>query len=255
MNMPYQPSTSLRAKINRKMLPLRARRDIHFTLDKPIVSFTFDDFPRSAVANGSDVLEKQGWLATFYVAAGLMEIDNHHGPHFSSQDILGLVKRGHEIAGHTYTHVDCDHLTYGQTLAEIEKNKTALRAMGYDGNIDHFAYPFGAANAELKHGLQSMFKTMRGVTPGVHIDKADLNALKSTPLYSGAQTEEALQLIRGLKAKPGWLTLFAHDIQDTPSEWGCTPKEFETVVQAVKESGAHVLPIGAALEFLEANHV
>ena len=81
MNIPYQPSTSFSAKLSRKMLPYRARRDLHFKLDRPVVSFTFDDFPRSAITNGSDLLEKENWLASFYVAAGLMEIDNHHGSH------------------------------------------------------------------------------------------------------------------------------------------------------------------------------
>lgn len=254
MNIPYQPSTSLSAKLSRKILPYRARRDLHFKLDKPIVSFTFDDFPRSAIANGSDQLEKQGWLAGFYVAAGLMGIDNHHGPHFTAKDILELVENGHEIAGHTYTHVDCDQLGLTQTLAEIEKNKAALIAMGHDKKIEHFAYPFGAANAQLKHGLQDQFKTMRGVTPGVHIDKADLNALKSTPLYSGSAINDALHMIQSLETRPGWLILFAHDIQDSPSEWGCTPSEFKSVVQAVKQCGAEVMTIGATLKLLERNH-
>ena len=95
---------------------------------------------------------------------------------------------------------------------------------------------------------------MRGVTPGVHIGKADLNALKSTPLYSGNAVKDALQMIEGLKARPGWLVLFAHDIQDSPSEWGCTPSEFKSIVQAVKQCGAEVLTIGEALKLLEGNH-
>ena len=224
MNIPYQPSTNLSAKISRKILPFRARRDLHFTLTRPIVSFTFDDFPRSAITNGSNILETENWLASFYVAAGLMGVDNHHGEHFAADDIVNLASRGHEIAGHTFSHIDCDTLGYAQTLAEIKKNKAALSAIGYGEEIEHFAYPFGAANAKLKHGLQGKFKTMRGITPGVHIGKADLNALKSTPLYSGDKMEEALRMIQGLKSKPGWLILFAHDIQDAPSVWGCTPK-------------------------------
>ncbi len=254
MNIPYQPSTSLSAKISRKMLPLLARRNIHFTLDKPIVSFTFDDFPRSAITNGSDILEREGWRATFYVAAGLTGENNHHGKHFVSEDIPGLANRGHEIAGHTYTHVDCDRLGYAETLAEIKRNKEALAQMGYKGKIEHFAYPFGAANAKLKNGLQNKFRTLRGVTPGVHIGKADLNALKSTPLYSGSMVDNAMQTIKGLSNRPGWLILFAHDIRQTPSQWGCTPEEFSSAIKAVKQSGAQVLTVGAALDQLEAQH-
>lgn len=254
MNIPYEPSRSVSAKIARKLLPYRARREITFSLNRPIVSFTFDDFPRSAIENGSNVLEAEGWAGTFYVASGLMGLANHHGAHFEAEDITPLTLRGHEIAGHTFTHSDCDQLGTHDTLAEIERNKTALEGMGHIGKIEHFAYPFGAANVGLKHILQSRFKTVRGIVPGVHVDKADLNGLLSTPLFSGPKLQHALEMIAGLKARPGWLTLFTHDIRDNPSAWGCTPDEFLQIVRAVKQSGALVLPIGKALEHLEAHH-
>lgn len=254
MITPYEPSRSVSAKIARRLLPYRARRDIRFSLTRPIVSFTFDDFPRSAIENGSNVLEAEGWAGTFYVASGLMGTSNHHGAHFKAEDIIPLTVRGHEIAGHTFTHSDCDQLGTRDTLAEIDRNKAALEAMGHIGNIEHFAYPFGAANADLKQALQDQFKTVRGIAPGVQVGKADLNGLLSTPLFSGAKLGQALEMIEGLKARPGWLTLFTHDIRDTPSAWGCTPEEFLKIVQAVKKSGALVLPIGKALQHLEAHH-
>ena len=65
--------------------------------------------------------------------------------------------------------------------------------------------------------------------------------------------DQALKLIKDLKSKPGWLTLFAHDIRDTPSEWGCTPEEFKTVLAAVKQSGAIVLPVHQAISLIEDN--
>ncbi len=254
MNVPYQPSSSIRAKIARRTLAFRATRHLHFKLTRPIVSFTFDDFPRSAMTNGSDVLEAEDWHATFYVAAGLMGVNNHHGAHYLKRDIPALAKRGHEIAGHTFTHIDCEQLGLRGTHAEIERNIKAIKSMGHADKIEHFAYPFGAANTALKQGLQNQFKTMRGIGAGVHVGKVDLNGLKSTPIFSGPQFTNTLHTISTLKNRAGWLTLFTHDIRDNPSEWGCTPEDFKTVIQAVKNSGALVLPIGAAVKYLESTH-
>lgn len=254
MTLPYEPSASIKAKIARRLVPYRARRDLHFRLNRPVVSFTFDDFPRSAIENGSNVLETEGWQGTFYVAAGLAGLENHHGQSFEAEDLPKLIQRGHEIAGHTFTHTDCELLSADKVRAEIDRNHTALLAMGVQQNLDHFAYPFGAASAQLKQSLQGRFKTMRGIHAGVHHNKADLNGLMSAPLFSGQTLKETLHLIEGLKTRPGWLTLFAHDIRENPSDWGCTPNDFKTVIAAVKESGALVLPIGRALEYLESKH-
>jgi peptidoglycan/xylan/chitin deacetylase (PgdA/CDA1 family) len=241
-------------KLARKLLPFRAQRPLKFHLERPIVSFTFDDFARSSITNGAHILEQHNWCGTFYVSAGLEGITNHHGENFQGQDLLALQEHGHEIAGHTYSHVDCTTLDVDQVLDEVSKNHKALHAMGVTGNLDHFAFPYGAANPELKRALAKRFKSLRGIRPGVHHKQADLNGLKSAPLFSGTKLDYALELIEGLKSRPAWLTLFAHDIRDTPSEWGCTPTEFAHVVQQVKDAGADVLSIGKAITFLESTH-
>ncbi len=254
MTSPYEPSSSLSAKITRKLVPYQRRRNFYFKTKRPVVSFTFDDFPRSAITNGSDILEREGWHSTFYVAAGLAGINNHHGQHFLPEDLLTLKDKGHEIAGHTYGHKDCERLSVQDALKEIDRNKSALMAMGITDKIDHFAYPFGATSVALKQGLQNQFKTMRGIKAGVHRNKADLNGLMSAPLFSGKKLTHAMSLISSLKTRPGWLTLFVHDIRNQPSQWGCTPDEFMLIIQAVKNSGAIVLPIGTAVQQLEAQY-
>ena len=251
---PYEPSKSIVSKIARRLVTFQERRDLRIRLDHPIVSFTFDDFPRSAIENGSDLLEREGWRATFYVAAGLRDVYNHHGQQFAAEDLPALEARGHEIGEHSFSHIDLTNLSPAALLSEINRNKKALRNMGVKGPIENFAYPFGAVSARVKKTLGNRFKTLRAIAPGTHTDKIDLNGLKSAPLFSGPKLAHTLELISGLKTNPGWLTLFAHDIRDTPSEWGCTPEEFKTVIEAVKQSGAIVLPVHQALSHIEGYH-
>ena len=250
----YEPSTSLSAKISRKLLPLQARRNLRFKLERPIISFTFDDFPRSALTNGAQRLEAQDWRATFYVAAGLMGIENHHGESFTETDLALLQSNGHEIAGHTFSHLDCSQCSAEQINAEIERNNTALTALGVTDTIEHFAWPYGTATAAHKTALGRYFKSMRGVRSGVHHNSVDLNCLKSTPLFSGAEFETALEQVQALNKRPGWLIFFTHDVRDEPSKWGITPQDFEKIIEAVKVSGADVLPVGKALNKLESNY-
>lgn len=39
--------------------------------DAPLVSFTFDDVPDTALHNGAAILERHGVRGTFYIAGGL----------------------------------------------------------------------------------------------------------------------------------------------------------------------------------------
>lgn len=238
-------------KVSRKVRPLLNRRILPLSLNKPLVSFTFDDFPKSAITNGARVLEREGWGGTFYTAAGLADSSNHHGTHYCRQDLHELERNGHEIAGHTHSHADLTQMPIAQALKEIDDNRAALKEMGVKGEINNFAYPYGEVSGKLKHALSSKFTSMRGIQDGAHYEHADLNELKSQAIDSKEHFDGAMHILDNFQSRPGWLIIFIHDIVNTPSEWGCTPKQFLQIVKAVKASGAHVLPVNEALSYLE----
>ncbi|MEE9346583.1 MAG: polysaccharide deacetylase family protein [Robiginitomaculum sp.] len=251
--MTYQPKNSVFKKLERRLRIYKNTRNLDFSLERPIVSITFDDFPKTAMTIGARKMEVLGWAATFYTAAGLADSVNHHGPQFSPGDLLELEARGHEIGGHTYSHADCAALSEPAVLAEIDKNIAALKAMGVAGNIESFAYPFGAATGALKGALEPRFKSLRGISGGVHTGRADRNELKSYGFYSST-ADAVIAQIEALAARPAWLTLFTHDIQERPTQWGCTQGEFDRLLTAIQKSGAQVLPITQAIKQLESRH-
>jgi len=228
---------------NRRLLPIN--------LDQPLISFTFDDFPKSAITNGAKTLENEGWRGTYYTSAGLAETENHHGKHFNAQDLRDLEARGHEIAGHTHSHIDLTGLSVSEALAETHANYDALKSMGVQGEIKNFAYPYGEASGRMKKALSEKFTSMRGIQDGAHYGSADLNELKSQAIDTKPNFDKALNIINGFNARPGWLVLFTHDITENPSEWGCTPDKFLQIVSAVKASGADVLTVSEALTYLQ----
>src|SRR6266446_114445 len=71
---------------------------------QPIISFTFDDFPRSALLTGGAILEQRGLRGTYYASLGLMGQTAPTGPIFVREDLRMLIARGHEVGCHTFNH-------------------------------------------------------------------------------------------------------------------------------------------------------
>ena len=247
----YKPSTSFGKRLSRRLTPYQGRRPLKFELSRPMVSFTFDDCPKSAVDNGLAKLEAEGWRGTVYISGSLLGTTNHHGLQMSAKDVKDAHKRGHEIGGHGFSHIDAIDIEFESFVADEMRNRSTLDAMGLPP-CRTFAYPFGQTNKALKMRLGSDYEGLRGITPGPMVNQLDLNQIRSTPLFRGAPFDAAMAQIKALKNTPAWLTFFTHDIQTAPTEWGCTPAQMDAVIGAVKSVGADVLPFAEALETLRA---
>lgn len=247
----YEPSKSLPKRIARRLTPLRGRRIVRFNLDRPIISFSFDDCPKSVVENGLSKLDAHNWKSTIYISSGLLGTINHHGEQMSKTDVITAHTSGHEIGGHSYSHIDLSEIPFSEAMQDIETNRAAFEDMGLPPSRT-FAYPFGQTLSRLKTQLASDYDGLRGISSGAMVGRADLNQINSTPLFSG---EDFKTLIKQIETLPdnAWLTLFTHDIQNSPTQWGCTPDEIDAVISAVKARGAEVLTIADAIQKLKAS--
>ena len=95
------------------------------------------------------------------------------------------------------------------------------------------------------------FKGSRGIRSRECHEDIDLNQIRSNRIYAGADFEKVMGQISRIADKPGWLPIFTHDVRDNPSEFGCTPEQMRSVIKAVKRSGAHVLTMADAIEYME----
>jgi peptidoglycan/xylan/chitin deacetylase (PgdA/CDA1 family) len=236
----------------RVSLPARLVREIGgFLCTRPgridwpggVVSFTFDDFPRSAWVNGGAVLEKYGRRGTYYAALGLAGTANHLGPMFELDDLREVCARGHEIACHTFSHRDCARVPPVEIVAEIDRNAAALSAALDGATIENFAHPFGGVSQSAKAALAKRFVSCRGTGKGLNRGTVDLADLFSTSLYSHNFDRARLcQLIEDAQAENAWLIFYTHDVADEPSPFGCTPAHFQSIVAYAAEN-LPVLPI------------
>lgn len=250
----YIPSSGITGKLKRLKARLLERDPLAIAPEQLVISITFDDFPKSAVKAGRAELEKRGWRGTWYAAAGFAGTDTHHGPMFDADDLRQLEEEGHEIACHTLNHTDLGQASAEVTRAQTEANREALQQLGLKSGLPAFAYPFGEASPASKRGLASRFETLRGVRPGINRKGDDRNLLKAVGVDgSESGLTKAHAFIDEGMARPGWLIFYAHDIQPSPTQWGCTPDEFAGLLDHIQKSGAKVLPVTLAYRWLTAS--
>jgi peptidoglycan/xylan/chitin deacetylase (PgdA/CDA1 family) len=91
--------------VRRRVLCTLHQRSVSLCDRGPIVSFAFDDFPRTAYTTGGSILKSFGVRGTYYAAIGLMNTSNDLGEQFQADDLYSLVSNGHELAGHTFSHI------------------------------------------------------------------------------------------------------------------------------------------------------
>jgi hypothetical protein len=68
----------------------------------PLISFTFDDFPRSALLAGGAILESFGYRGTFYASMGEMGNDSEVGEIFRPDDLTLLIPLTTSIRGEPF---------------------------------------------------------------------------------------------------------------------------------------------------------
>ncbi|MER5318544.1 polysaccharide deacetylase family protein [Streptosporangium roseum] len=108
-----------------------------------VVSLTFDDGDATHTATAR-MLEKRGMRGTFYINTDTIGRDAK----LTRRELAAIAKAGHEIGGHTLTHIRLTELTRSEQRTQICDDRRALVAWGYRPTT--LAYPFGSVDADAK---------------------------------------------------------------------------------------------------------
>ncbi|AAK24399.1 oligosaccharide deacetylase HfsH [Caulobacter vibrioides] len=238
----YEPDRSLKGKLRRRLIRLAHRRPAKVALERPMVSFSFDDAPATACEAGARALEARGLRGTYYFAAGLTGRDGPMGRYATGEDARRLHEAGHEIACHTYSHLDCGQSSQTETLADVDRNAESLAAWGA-GDPVSFAYPYGDVAAPAKTALSGRFKTLRALHHGLITDGADLNQTPAVGIEGEDGETVAKAWLDKAKARKAWLILYTHDVAGQPSQWGCTTEALERLIDRALADGFDVVTV------------
>ncbi len=238
----YEPDRSLKGKVRRRLIRLAHRRPARVKLERPMVSFSFDDAPATACEAGARVLEARGLRGTYYFAAGLTGRDGPMGRFATGADAARLHAAGHEIACHTFSHLDCGQASRAETLADVDLNARHLADWGV-GQPVSFAYPYGDVAAPAKTALAGRFKTLRALHHGLVADGADLNQAPAVGIEGADGEQVALDWLDKAHQRKAWLILYTHDVAPEPSQWGCTTSALERLVDGALTAGFDVVTV------------
>jgi peptidoglycan/xylan/chitin deacetylase (PgdA/CDA1 family) len=225
------------------------KRPVHFTSPVPIVSFTFDDFPRSALMVGGDILKRAGAAGTFYASMGLMGRRAPVGEIFEPDDLPRALAAGHELGCHTFAHCDSWRTDTSTFTRSIRENLKAFREIVPGASFETFSYPISPPRMLTKRETGRHFSGCRGGGQTFNVGTADLALLSAFFLEKSRDDMGAVKkVIDQNRQACGWLIFATHDVEDRPSRFGCTPRFFEDVVAYARGSGARVLTVADALK-------
>lgn len=239
-------------KVRRLLADRFGRRTVSIEMPVPIVSFTFDDAPRTAFGAGREILKELGARATYFVSLGILDTETEVGTIASVGDLARAVDEGNELGCHTFDHLDAWHASSAAFMASVVRNREELHRILPGARFTTFAYPKSGAKLSIKSALGNTFICCRGGGQATNEASADLNLLKAC--FVDRRTGVDIEFVRALvdynAARRGWLILATHDVAADPSPYGCTPEFLDAIVQYASRSGALLLPVGEACERL-----
>ena len=242
--------SSFRARVSNRLALHLCAKPFKLTNRSPMVSFTFDDTPVSAVTAGAAMLEHYKARGTFYVAGGLADTWSGHWTTIGAGDVVDLHRRGHEIACHTFSHARTPDLSAAALAAEIEKNRRYLLALDPTIKIENFAYPYGLGAVTRKGQLGKTFRSSRGIVPGVNSGTVDLQYLRSIPLIDRHIDRDRIdRAFDQAVEQNGWIIFYGHDVANVPSPYGCSPWLLRHALENAARRNIPVLSVAEALRF------
>lgn len=218
---------------------------------RPFVSFTFDDFPRSAARIGATLLKEAGARGTFYAATGLIGRPHDLWQMATNEDVAALHDSGHEIGWHTREHRLAWQYDSSRLKDEYERSVEELLGVAPDARFETFAYPFGIGCYWRKRQLASMLRGARSVHPGLNRGWVDPGFLKAVDLSAGAIDVPRIRaLMDEAVRQSGWLIFFTHDVAERPTRYGTTPQLLASALAAAKDANLLIAPVCEVLDHI-----
>ena len=225
----YSPDRSLNGALRRRFVGLIERRPAKVRLERAMVTFAFDDAPVTALDEGLSILEARGLRGSLFVSAGLAGQDGAMGRYANREELMAAAAAGHELACHTYSHLDCGQADEATVVADLDRNRVAMAEWGAP-TPTNFAYPYGDVSSAAKRAVSRRFNLSRGVHRGLIETGTDLNQAPAIGVEGPAGCIYARRWLQYAVARRAWVIFYTHDVSDEPSPFGCTPRGLRELV-------------------------
>jgi peptidoglycan/xylan/chitin deacetylase (PgdA/CDA1 family) len=238
----------LKGRYQRTAAVTFARRPFRMRNSEPLISFTFDDFPRSALSIAGKMLEDLGVFGTYYTSLGLLGQKAPTGDMFTGEELRLVLERGHELGCHTYAHSHASDTPPHTFEESILENQRTLDTLLPRAQFKTLSYPIGCPRPETKRRSARYFRGCRAGGQTYNEGSTDLNLLKAFFIEQSRHEPDAIKAMIDANSRAGgWLIFATHDVCDDPTRYGCRPELFGEIVRYSLQSGARILPVSTAL--------
>ena len=239
----YRADPSLKGKLRRRLVRLYRRGVATGALERPMVSFSFDDTPASAVRVAGPMLTERGLKGTYFFCAGLAGTSAHMGDYAARGDMLAVDAAGHEVACHTYSHLDCGQANGAAVAADLDHNARTIREWGVAQPMETFAYPFGDVGFPAKAEVAKRFSLSRALHHGLIESGADLNQAPAIGIEGTHGEALAHEWIGRAKQRRAWLILFTHGVGETHTPFGASTTAFAGLMDRTISEGFDIVTV------------
>lgn len=222
------------------------------TLDRGVLSVTFDDFPRSAWTRARPILDRYDVRATYYVSGVFTGAQNRGFDHHTEQDLSDLVDSGHEIGCHTFGHLSAFEADADRYSHSCAQNAAFLETVLPGYRMDSFAFPYGHVRLSHRKALADRYATLRGIHPSATPSVVDRTLVAAVGLEAGHPEVNWQGLIEQAAREHRWVVLFTHEVEDSPSPYGTRPDDLERVLDSARKAGLTFATVGETWKRLAA---
>ncbi len=238
----YEADSSLKGKLRRRIVRLQARRPARARFERAMVSFSFDDAPLSAATAGAAELERRGARGTYFIAGELVGTEAATGAMAGREDLMRLAAAGHEIACHTWSHLDCGQADGASVAADLDRNAAVLTDWGLPTPVT-FAYPYGDVSLGAKRVVGPRFTFARALHPGLVAPGADIAQAPAINLDGQAGEAAGAHWIAEAVQRRAWVVLFTHAVGETPSRFGMSAAALGRLIDLALALDAEIVTV------------
>jgi len=234
-------------RISNRLVRHFPAQQIRIPDQSPVISFTFDDVPKSAQTEGARILADHDVQGTFYISGSLTGKNHGDEPYISLEGQRRLLADGHEMACHTFSHSNVRTLSNPVLQEDIERNNKHFMECEPKLRVHNFAYPYTNASLAARRELLKRYRTCRGGLSGINRGLVDRGYLSAVEIRPDTPVEQLIGWINDLQKSAGWLIFFTHDVGNEPSQYGCYSSVLEKLVSHALDLNFDVLPVNDSL--------
>jgi hypothetical protein len=208
--------------------------------DQKVVCIVFDDGWKNQLSD-VPVLQSYGFNATFAIVTSY----SGYPDYLSWKDIRGLAADGMDIASHTVSHADLDHVDNAALTNELSHSQQTLRSRGYPANV--FVYPYGDAadNQTVRDAVAQYYLVARGTDEGkCNLTNCDRYNLRSYDVYHDVSMADFAGFLGGTGGATVTI-LYYHKISNDNEDTAISLATFQEQMQYLNDNGYTIQTLSA----------